>query len=92
MEISVLQSLIDRTSNEIRGFECVIEFEQMNRHQCESDFELEQSYYTENWCKQRLPKLVKIQKALKKEIAFKIKNCRVQKQIAKIISKRLTIE
>jgi hypothetical protein len=73
MEISVLQSLIDRTSNEIRGFELAIEFEKNSRKGIYSDFELEQSYYTEKWCKARIPKLVKIQKALKKEIATKIK-------------------
>ena len=80
MEISVLQSLIDRTSNQIAGYEACISFERM--HQKIGDippWELDQSNFTISFYKQRLPKLRKIQKALKKEIAKSIEKAAQQR-------------
>lgn len=71
MEIPILQSLIDRTSNVIAEYEQNIQFfEQPHFY---SDFEQEQADASLKYFKARLPKLVKIQKALKKEIALQIK-------------------
>lgn len=63
MEISVLQSLIDRTSIEIESNEAFINF---LRNAGDYDDSIRKR-------KRTIAKLVKIQKALKKEIASKIR-------------------
>jgi hypothetical protein len=65
MEISVLQSLIDRTSNQIENREGYLRF----LKDCgEYDDKLSDVAYA----KRDIAKLTKIQKALKKEIAVKL--------------------
>jgi hypothetical protein len=67
MEISVLQSLIDRTSREIYAYEEVMRFDLYNYNWPKEDrMKSVQSF------KRKIAKLVKIQKALKKEIAGKL--------------------
>lgn len=73
MNINILQSLIDRTSNQIAEYEACIRWEYDHRHLSCNDFEIEQSKYTVSYYKSRLPKLREIQKALKKEIAGMIR-------------------
>lgn len=76
MEISVLQSLIDRTSNDIAEYESAILYEK-NAQKAgwyeHAQLELDQSNYTISFYKQRLPKLVKIQKALKRRSQTRLK-------------------
>jgi hypothetical protein len=70
MEISVLQSLIDRTSNQIAEYEAAIKYEKEQlAGWCDMDYERVQRKYTIHYYNQKLPKLRKIQKALKKEVA-----------------------
>jgi hydrogenase maturation factor HypF (carbamoyltransferase family) len=72
MEISVLQSLIDRTSNQIAELEgCVATEKDALRFAI--GYERENHKYALEYYKRRLPKLREIQKVLKKEIANKIK-------------------
>lgn len=82
MEISVLQSLIDSTSNEITGHESSIQFD---NHALSSGgvppWETDLLYFSISWHKQRLPKLRKIQKELKKEIAKEIKKAAQQRVV-----------
>jgi hypothetical protein len=84
MEISVLQSLIDRTSNEISGHELSIQY---NRRALASGgvppWERDQLYFSILCSEQRLPKLRNIQKALKKEIAHHIKCARLFREYTK---------
>lgn len=80
MEISVLQSLIDRTSNQIAEYEGCYEFEKnLQKYNHLSDFEMEQSKYAAQYFKSRIPRLVKIQKVLKKEIANELKKAAQQR-------------
>lgn len=79
MKISTLQSLIDRTSNQIASYEAVIRWEYKHRHLCEADFEVEQSRYTVKYYKSRLPKLREVQKELKIEIKKEIKKAELQR-------------
>lgn len=73
MEISVLQSLIDRTSNEIAEYEASIYFAKASlKSWAKDEFQKEQDKFVIQYYSSRLPKLVKIQKALKKEIARQI--------------------
>ena len=81
MEISVLQSLIDRTSNQIAEYETQITFEKDFQKSLESSsWAFDESLRTLKSYKQRLPKLVKIQKALKKEIANKVALKRIHRE------------
>lgn len=79
MKINTLQSLIDRTSNQIAEYEAAIRWEYEHRHFCEADFELEQSEYTVKYYKARLPKLREVQKELKREIKKEIKKSELQR-------------
>lgn len=73
MEISLLQSLIDRNSNEIAGFECALQSERyLLRRVDPNGYEYENHKYALNYYKSRLPKLREIQKALKNEIAAEV--------------------
>jgi len=74
MEINVLQSLIDRTSNQIAEYEGIISYEKSELDSwCPQGWEREQRKYVIKYYNSKLPKLREIQKVLKKELAQKIK-------------------
>jgi hypothetical protein len=84
MEITVLQSLIDRVSNEISGHELSIQYDkQALSSGGVPPWERDQLLYSISWNQRRLPKLRKIQKALKKEILHNIKCARLFREYAK---------
>lgn len=75
MEISQLQSIIKRQASAIEQLEGVIgwNFEQAKYFRADGEFEMASSFSDDAYqYKRKLKKLVALQKALKKEIAFEI--------------------
>lgn len=80
MNISTLQSLIDRTSNQIAECEACVQWEkQFQTAPHVEAWEKEQSNWTITFFKRKLPKLREVQKELKREIAKEIKKAAQQR-------------